>query len=67
MFGYLKRRLEERTTWAALGAACAASLGAMASVSGISPVIINSLAAGVAISGFVGAMLPSPKRDDRDA
>jgi len=59
MLKYLCRRLEERSTWAGLSAAAAAGLGALASVSGVSPWIINSLAGLVAVGGLVAAILPS--------
>lgn len=61
---YLKRRLGERSTWLGLGAACTSALGAGASVSGVAPWIINSLAAGMALCGFAAALLPSPKGGD---
>ncbi|MHA3791601.1 hypothetical protein [Sphingomonas sp. YL-JM2C] len=61
MIRYLRKRLAERSTWAALSAACTAGLGAMASISGVVPPwIINGLACGVAFCGFVLAFLPSP-------
>ncbi|WP_347270975.1 hypothetical protein [Rhizorhabdus histidinilytica] len=61
MIGFLKKRLAERSTWAALSAACTAGLGATASMTGaIAPWVINGLACGVAICGFVVALLPSP-------
>jgi hypothetical protein len=64
MIGYLRKRLGERSTWVGLGAACTSGLGALASVSGINPVIINSLAGGVALCGFLAALTPSPKGSD---
>lgn len=60
MMGYLRKRFGERSTWLGLGAACSAGLGALASVSGINPMIINGLAFGVAGCGIIAALLPSP-------
>lgn len=62
---YIRRRFAERTTWAGLSTACAAGLGALASVSGVSPIIINSLAGGVAVCGLLAALCPSPPTRDR--
>lgn len=64
MIGYLRKRFAERSTWAALSAACTAGIGATASMTGaVPPWLINGFACGVAFCGFVMAFLPTPKGD----
>jgi hypothetical protein len=54
MLGYLKRRLSERSTWAAIGVAVT---GAAALASPYSWIVIAA--------GVIGVLVPSPSSDDR--
>lgn len=58
MLTYLKKRLEERSTWCGLGAASTAALTTLANTSA-PHALVQFLTYGIAASGIIAVMVPS--------